>query len=291
MAASDSAIVLPEMVDTADGSPSLLDEETGELFHNRAGAYSEAYLHYVNPSGALSRLAETAKLKVLDVCFGLAYNSFVLFEESTKAGLSGEISIHAIEMNGWILDFLPRVLAYEKFRYLASALDPVELKEKRKVAFQIESLSCEIHLDLSSIQKSLPSVKGNFDFVFHDPFSPKRMPELWTLEIFSHYFELLKQRNGAVLTYSSAGAVRGGLLESGFQVEKTEAVGAKNGGTLAFVSSKSKNMLASSLTAEELKRLAGPSGVPYRDESFQCDREALVQRRLKEQQARLPFRD
>jgi hypothetical protein len=42
-----------ELVPTEDGSLSIRDAATGELHHNRAGAYEEALVNYVQPSGVL----------------------------------------------------------------------------------------------------------------------------------------------------------------------------------------------------------------------------------------------
>ena len=68
---------LPTVVETADGSLSLVHPEHGECYHSRSGALTEARSLYIEMSGFLPRLAATAKavIEVLDVGLGLGYNA------------------------------------------------------------------------------------------------------------------------------------------------------------------------------------------------------------------------
>jgi hypothetical protein len=59
---------------TADGSFTLFSEDFGEWFHSREGAYTEAYTTYVQATD-LVQLAQAGQITLLDVCYGLGYNS------------------------------------------------------------------------------------------------------------------------------------------------------------------------------------------------------------------------
>ena len=59
---------------TADGSLSLHSDHFDEAFHSSAGALEETETKFVRPS-ELGRFSQTNELKLLDVCFGLGYNS------------------------------------------------------------------------------------------------------------------------------------------------------------------------------------------------------------------------
>lgn len=65
---------------TGDGSITYRNAETGELYHNSAGAYTEAMTTYVRPSCAVERMRQNREIRVLDVCFGFGYNSWALIE-------------------------------------------------------------------------------------------------------------------------------------------------------------------------------------------------------------------
>ncbi len=138
----------------------------------------------------------------------------------------------------------------------------------------------ELELCVGDLRQVVPALAGPFDAVFHDPFSPASMPELWTLELFAHYARLLDKPHGKLLTYSTAAAVRGALQQAGFQVYKTPALGGKLGGTIAgFVPG-----LGLPLDAYETAYIASRAGIPYSDPTLSLSGEAVRQHRAARQQ-------
>lgn len=272
-----------DFVSTEDGSLTLRHAQTGEHYHNRAGAYTEALLCYVNPSGALKRLKRTRYLHLIDACFGLGYNSFVLLAEAIEQKLEGRVVIDAIDNDPNLVNALPTVLSFEKFKELGKIFE----LQKQVVT---GPLSIIVRLHHSSLPQQLVRLRednpnAEVDLVFHDPFSPNRMPELWTFEIFSLYKQLLRPDNGAVLTYSLATAVKGGFIQSGFSVGRTPKVGAKAGGTIAYLGGNSDcDFDFTELPADELASLKTHSAIPYRDPELQLDRLAILKRRTIEQE-------
>ena len=268
---------------TGDGSLTVKDPVSGELFHNKAGAYTEALLNYVEASAALNRLKKQGQIAVLDVCFGLGYNSFVLICEALRSRLSGTIKIRAIDSDSTLVDLIPAILSSEPLCAIATSFTRDVLASQHSTFLYLDDLKIEFCLHLKSLSECLPKICEDFDFVFHDPFSPRSMPELWTVDIFQHYFRLLEARRGAVLTYSSAVAVRGGLSEAGFALKRTIAVGAKSGGTIGISSNNFEEFLFEELNDEERRRLASNSGVPYRDPALSLDRNMVLANRREEQ--------
>ena len=267
---------------TEDGSITLRDRATGELFHNPAGAWTEACENYLLPSRALNIVQERGAVKVLDVCFGLGYNSLVLLAEALRLRLSGEISLVALESDRGVLALWRRVLADARFADLEQWLKGRITDE----GFVIEGdgLTMELEIRCCDFRQALPQLEGVFDLVFHDPFSPGRLPQLWTIDIFQEYSRLLAGRGGSVLTYSSAVAVRSALQMCGFTVRRTAAVGAKSGGTLASLTPgyyiHDNNSFP--LSDEEEARLKTTSAVPYRDPSLTG--EALTVRQCRQRE-------
>jgi tRNA U34 5-methylaminomethyl-2-thiouridine-forming methyltransferase MnmC len=72
-----------------------------------------------------------------------------------------------------------------------------------------------------------------FDFVFFDPFSPKKCPELWTEEVFGDVFRIMKF-DGMLATYSCARKVRDAMKSVGFEVKDGPKVKRWAPSTLAF---------------------------------------------------------
>jgi len=278
---------MDELIATEDGSLTLRDRTTGELQHNRAGAYTEALKHYVEAGGVLERLEKRGRITVLDACFGLGYNSLVLIQEALKRKCRGEIEIHAVEIDKSVIRHLPLILRSSCFSTLLNVFAPSECIETSDFRFEHGDLRVRLMLKLDCLQNFLCDFDSNCDYVFHDPYSPARVPELWTLEIFRSYKRVLEERNGCLLTYSSAYAVRGGMLEAGFEVMRTPPLGAKSGGTLGLLRPGliDHNVMASDLEADTRERLHGPSGIPYSGGAGESRKDILDRRQAAQRQA------
>lgn len=274
-----------EYVTTGDGSITLLDSETGELYHNRAGAYTEALHSYFDPSGAIVKVIATHQLTLLDVCFGLGYNTFVLLEKLIEADATGIVEVIAIETDERVIRATRDVLQSVSFTKLREFFGSVDFAARfHQVAMTFGGLQISIDIRQADVRRAVPLLNKHFDLVFHDPFSPRKVPELWTVDLFRQYHRLLERRKGAILTYSAAGAVRGGLRQAGFTVYRTTPVGEKKGGTLASVEALAVPPEGvQNLSDEELAKLASKSGIPYRDPSFSAPRDAILRERESEQ--------
>ncbi|MBY0548094.1 MAG: hypothetical protein K2W95_12435 [Candidatus Obscuribacterales bacterium] len=271
-----------KMLLTDDGSYTLFDSESGELFHNRAGALTEALHNYLKPSRALDTLISAGQLRVLDVCFGLGYNSFVLLEEALRTEVPGRISIVAIEKDPAVLAMCTEVLKDERLSHLRNCIG--ERFPQSGFTYENGFITIEMQIMPNDFRTVITELTCDFDLVFHDPFSPRNAAQLWTVDIFKQYQRLLESRSGAVLTYSSAVAVRSALRMTGFDVRRTAAVGGKSGGTLATLNSSyySDEYKCFSLSCQEEGRLLTSSAVPYRDPSFSADSRTVSNLRQQE---------
>jgi tRNA U34 5-methylaminomethyl-2-thiouridine-forming methyltransferase MnmC len=286
-----------EVVSTEDGSITCRDARTGELYHNRAGAYTEALRNYVEPCNLAHIVGGKKDLTVLDVCFGLGYNTFVLADklleglESISASQEFELNVRAIDRDPNIVTILPSVLADDRLKKIAGLAKPFENFDSKDA----DSLVCNFRaakffsldllikfVDLRKEAQDLVRQGEQFDLVFHDGFSPKHMPELWTYEIFARYAQLIGE-HGMILTYSSASAVRGALRECGLTVMRTAGVGGKSGGTAAAHACVLKeNPFVFPLTEDEEARLNSRSAIPYRDPQLSDTAEGIRERRASE---------
>ncbi len=288
---------------TDDGSLTLKDEETGELYHNRAGAYTEALVNFVEPLNLLPLASQRRQLAFLDVCFGLGYNTFTLLNE--LANLDPEtdsIKVVAIEKFQKPLLYISRVLADRRFQRLMKQISsqaPGLLQGNFGIytfTLPCKSRSVRVHFDLlqGDLRQVVPSMVPKygkvFDGIFHDPFSPRRVPELWTIDLFECYRKLLFEPTGTVVTYSAASAVRSAFQKCGMCVFRTTAVGEKNGGTLVVLPSNAANETNRlPLLDEESQKLLGRAGVPYRDSNFCKSSKEIEQAREAEQKLLFPY--
>jgi tRNA U34 5-methylaminomethyl-2-thiouridine-forming methyltransferase MnmC len=287
-AGEDETRKAPSLVVTADGSVTLFNEDAGELYRNSAGAYTEALKNYVEPACAVDTLQRTGRLRVLDVCFGMGYNSFVLLQHLAEKRLSGQVFIRGIENDSAVHALASSHVLEDPRLQAARALLPAT-PVSTGAAPQVSSrtgLQVVLEVVLADLRHELPKLpdREEYDIVFHDPFSPRKVPQLWTVDIFRKYHQLLAARRGRVLTYSIAGAVRGGLLEAGFAVWRTTAVGGKYGGTLAMFPGDQPPPGCQPGEAGFGERKGGRrSLVPFRDPDFSATKDELLLRRSLEQ--------
>lgn len=66
---------------TDDGSIGLFSGDVNDVFHSRYGALTEAYEKFVLPSGFDKYLQDSQQLNVLDICYGIGYNTKALINE------------------------------------------------------------------------------------------------------------------------------------------------------------------------------------------------------------------
>lgn len=288
---------------TEDGSLTLKDDVTGELYHNRAGALTEAMTNFVEPLNLRRLETEKRRLIFLDVCFGLGYNTFVLLNELAALKLQTElVKIVAIEKFPKPLLYISKVLDDPRFSDLKTRmhLQAPELYLGRygKWKFSLPCKSGEIAVEFELMQGDLRQVVPSLveelseaiDGILHDPFSPRRAPELWTIDLFDCYRKLLVPGRGKVVTYSAASAVRGGFRRCGMIVRRTRAVGGKSGGTLAMLpGAYAPDVDGLPLLDAEVEKLAGRAGVPYQDKTFCKTSAEILQEREQEQNLQFPI--
>jgi len=291
---------------TEDGSVSLISGAHGELYHNRAGAFAEALRDYAEIAIMVWKIIYGEDLiptfNVLDCCFGLGYNSLALAQQ-LPPGIG--LNVTAIELDARAIAYVPQVLAQPCFKSLVAAglgaREAESLGKFQKTIFEksspAESGVKKSTLSFDLIQSCLRDyfrtaeiAPGTFDLIMHDAFSPRKMPELWTIDLFQKYKDALKE-NGIIVTYSSAPAVRGTLMDLGFSIYRTPDVGGKFAGTLAVKGKVLESQMLSGLLSQRITRptdaelivLAKSSRVPYRDSSMASSREEIFAARLDEQ--------
>ncbi len=254
------------VITTLDGSPTLYSEAYHEHYHSLSGAYEESLYKFVYPSHVLEK-AKSQPVKVLDICFGLGYNSLSTLEHNDHAY---PISIWAIEKDRTVIEKASR-LSYP-FKSWNGVVK--SLCDDGKVLYK----NGRIQLIIGDARHCLERIYELFDVVYLDPFSTQKNPELWTY----HFFRELKDRlkkDGCIITYSSALPVQSGLLKCGFNVYKTQAVGRRRGGTIASLGQLNNLEVLSQKDKYLLEYSDG--SIPYRDPGFQSSFEEILTKRKK----------
>jgi tRNA U34 5-methylaminomethyl-2-thiouridine-forming methyltransferase MnmC len=213
---------------TGDKSITFISSKYDEAYHSLTGAREEAFKKYSEPC-RIKELAKKGNIKILDVCFGLGYNSAAALETALKANPDCKIEIIALENDEGILK---KALTLEPdIEHCDLIKETIKNKDKT-----FENKQIKIKIIINDARESIKLViknKTKFDAVFFDPFSPRKCPELWTEEFFSDVNTVMKK--GAILaTYSCAKPVRRNMENAGFIVKDGPIVRRWSPGTLGI---------------------------------------------------------
>lgn len=264
---------------TADGSQTFFSEEFGELFHSYHGAKQEAELKFVCPT-QLEIKARSATIFVLDICYGLGYNTATALTAIWKAnpnchvrwiGLESNVCVPQAAIAQNILNEFPKSVRH--------------ILEKLAFDLKVKTENFDAQLFLGDARKSIQKVlEFGFlaDAIFLDPFSPPNCPQLWTIEFLKRVVSCLKP-SGYLATYSCAAAVRSALIAGGLYVGSTVPIGRKSPGTIASFFEEN----VPPLSLQEREHLQTRAAIPYRDPYLSDSSEVILQRRRQEQQISL----
>ncbi|MBE9146082.1 tRNA (5-methylaminomethyl-2-thiouridine)(34)-methyltransferase MnmD [Planktothrix mougeotii] len=263
--------LIPQL--TADGSFTFFSSEFGELFHSHFGAKQEAERKFVEPL-QLRKKAQKSSLFLLDICYGLGYN--------TAAGLTAIWDINPDCKIEWIgLEFDQQIpQATLEFNLLNDY--PNYIQEILKELAQNHYLKTELlnaDLMIADARNTIQTVYNSgfkADAIFLDPFSPPHCPQLWTVEFLTLVAQCL-QPQGQLATYSCSAAVRRALLDAGLNIGSTSPVGRRTPGTIASFEG------LPPLSPQEQEHLQTRAAIPYRDPSLSDPAEVIILRRQAEQ--------
>ncbi|MBD0268144.1 MAG: hypothetical protein ICV77_07590 [Cyanobacteria bacterium Co-bin8] len=270
--------LIPEA--TADGSYTFFSEDFGEWFHSREGAYAEARKTYVEAT-QLARKAEQPQLALLDVCYGLGYNTAAALETIWQVNPNCQITLVGLELDKRVPQ---RAIAQHLTEGWSASVQTV----LQTLATYDESHSPTLNARLlvgdarQQIQK-LVQTDFQADAIFLDPFSPPHCPELWTVEFLNQVARCLTPE-GHLATYSCAAAVRTAVLLAGLNIGPIEATGRRWPGTLA-------RHIATGLrplSQQEQEHLKSKAAIPYRDPTL-TDSPAVIRARRQQEQETSPL--
>jgi len=277
---------LSELIEvlTKDGSYSLRSVFFQENFHSSIGALEETKLKFTSTSN-LPRF-EGKSLNVLDICFGLGYNSASLLNELIKQ--KSFLNLYALEIDKKPLEYSLRNKSFLKL--WAPKVNTIFESMYRKDYFEDEFFKCSILWGDAREKINIipPSIK--FDLIYLDGFSPQKCPQVWTIEFLSKVTEKLNPE-GYLITYSSSAAVRKTLRNLGLEIF-TIKPSFKNRtfwsqGTVA-ISKFDNNKLEPNFNFEKLslmeeEHLLTKASIPYRDQDLKSSKDDIINRRLDEQ--------
>ena len=219
------------VIQTADGSPTLFSERYNESFHSTFGAATESRYVFLDTSGVSARLLAGKPTRILEIGFGLGLNALLSCDASIASNTP--LAYHAFEHDYSICELSQRVdfaqlLAEPALAgLLQSHLQGVKAPSQNLSSQAPATPPCtqmdftqETALNLhwgDASSDRLP--EGLFDAIYLDAFSPDNNPECWTQPFFERLKPLMAS-HAKLSTYCAKGNVRRALIASGFLVKK-----------------------------------------------------------------------
>ncbi|ARV60740.1 hypothetical protein BZZ01_20850 [Nostocales cyanobacterium HT-58-2] len=289
---------------TADGSFTFFSHEFGESFHSHFGARQESFLKFASPT-QLPLKANNPKLRLLDVCYGLGYNTAAALQTIWAVNPNCYVEVIGLELNTSVPQAAITHHLFDNWGY-----EYTEILTQLAFEHQVQQDRLKATLLIGDARDSIRFVNQlgfKADAIFLDPFSPPHCPQLWTVE-FIKQLSLCLDTCGLLATYSCAAAVRTALLAAGLQIGSTSPVGRKTPGTVAghrgvgeeveeglmdnhslpSTQHPASSVFASSLpplSQAEQEHLLTRAAVPYRDPQLSDNADVILNRRKQEQQA------
>jgi tRNA U34 5-methylaminomethyl-2-thiouridine-forming methyltransferase MnmC len=269
---------------TKDGSVTLRSHIFKENFHSLEGALKETEIKFINPSD-LKRF-NNRSLNVLDICFGLGYNSASLFNSLIRQ--NSFINWYALEIDKKPLKYSLGNKSFQKLWHPKVLKIFKELSKNSK--YKDQSFVCDILWgDAREKIKNIPA-NIKFDLIYLDGFSPQKCPQVWSVEFLSKVTQKLNPQ-GYLITYSCSAAIRRTLKDFGLNIFNIKPnLISKNlwsNGTIAvkIIDKKAiqNNLYFKNLSSMEEEHLLTKASIPYRDPTLSLNKKDIIQKRVQEQ--------
>jgi tRNA U34 5-methylaminomethyl-2-thiouridine-forming methyltransferase MnmC len=220
-----------KIVKSEDGSNTMYSAQYDQHYHSlRDGAINESLFKHIVP--AFEHHKDKKELRILDICFGLGYNTFSTIYYAKKEGLNKKLYFYSPELDGELITSLKDFEYPKEFEDIKYIID--EVIENHR--YKDEDIEIELF-----IGNALDYIKtlSNMDIVYQDAFSSDVNSELWTKGYFDDIYKLLND-DGVVTTYSVATPVRLGMHEAGLHIYEYKSENTRRG-TLAFKSAQNRD--------------------------------------------------
>ncbi|HVE05730.1 MAG TPA: bifunctional tRNA (5-methylaminomethyl-2-thiouridine)(34)-methyltransferase MnmD/FAD-dependent 5-carboxymethylaminomethyl-2-thiouridine(34) oxidoreductase MnmC [Paraburkholderia sp.] len=214
----------------ADGTP--YSPRYDDVYHSAVGAFEQAEHVYLRGNRLPERWRERRIFTVLETGFGIGINFLATWAQWRADPQRCErLHFASTEMYPFSSADLRRALA----SIVADA--PISTLAKQLVdawpmlvpgAHRVEFEGGRVTLTLvfGDALQTLPTLWLRADAFYLDGFSPAKNPELWSAAIFRALTRVAGE-DATLATYTSAGEVKRGLAQAGFEIRKVDGFGWK----------------------------------------------------------------
>ncbi|MBD2096961.1 hypothetical protein H6F90_17815 [Trichocoleus sp. FACHB-591] len=208
----DAAIWMPQLTD--DGSFTFFSEEFNETFHSSQGAKAEAFLKFAKATDLVEK-AQQGQARLLDVCYGLGYNTAAALETIWTANPDCQVEVYGLELDATVPQ---AAIAPPLIESWSPTVQTILIELAQEHEYKSDRLQAKLLIgDARQTIQSLATAQFQANAIFFDPFSPRRCPQLWTVEFFTQVVNCLAP-TGKLATYSRSASVRSAMQAAGLSI-------------------------------------------------------------------------
>lgn len=203
---------------TDDGSRTLECVRSGQTHHSESGALAESRHVYLENSLVGERLRGGGTVRVFETGFGVGLNFWVTASVALRYNASLEyVSVEENLPPASVIE----ALQFDRLEECQPAIG-VFLPLLASAAGATRSVvvsRCQVTLQVlrEDVRNYQLASLGEFDALYHDPFSPEVNPELWSGEFLARLAKTLKP-GGRLVTYCCRSEIKRRLRAAGLVV-------------------------------------------------------------------------
>ena len=205
--------IIPNIVETEDGSHTVWSEKYQVTYHSRYGAVQESQ-HVFIDAGLRWKAAIQQQISILEVGMGTGLNVFMTHLEAKRRNLT--INYTALEAYPIALEKINSfnfvtILKAKEDEAIFQKIHRCDWGKKQKLGTDFRFIKI---LDKVENWSSPPQ----FDLIYFDAFAPDSQPELWQDDTLQKMYDSLLP-DGILVTYCAKGDVKRTLKRVGFSLE------------------------------------------------------------------------
>ncbi len=223
---------MPEAYNTVyfNSAKQLCSSRYNDTYATTAGAEAESEHVFIHGNNLPGRFKEAQTFTIAELGFGTGLNLLKTLQfwsnESAPESRLEYIGFEALPLPPALLQQVhqnyPDLKPYSDLffkEYTATPQSDIEL--------QLNSCNTSIRLIIGDVNARIPQLRQQVDAWYLDGFAPAKNPQMWSTIIFNSMATCSIPQITTCATYSCARAVREGLSQVGFTVDKTPGFGKK----------------------------------------------------------------
>lgn len=218
---------LPMLDWKPDGTP--VSEEIGDVYFSVEDGLEEARSVFLAGCGLPERWRGRSGFTIAELGFGTGLNFLAAWQMWCETQSSSAARLHFVSFEGFPLAKAEAERALSRWPELgefAKALLAQWPERMRGVQTMEFSHGVRLTLHIDEIADALPRSVFRADAWFLDGFAPAKNASMWDEALYP-LIMARSRKDARIGTYTVAGAVRRGLSEAGFQVQKAPGFGRK----------------------------------------------------------------